>query len=128
VRPTRFWGCRRAITVWYEAAGRWWHVDDHVLPVVGRKALYEVCCALDRGEHVVAALDLAAAGDGLAECGVTEDVTKGVARLDDELEPMSQEEEARADATHARDPCVVERSDHGLAGAGRGDDEAAMVT
>lgn len=66
---------------------------------------------------------LVVAGQELAEAAVAEDVAEAGARLAKKLLAMGEEEKGRP----ARLACVVEAGQHGLAGAGGGDDQVAVA-
>src|SRR4051812_18090114 len=95
-------------------------VDDDVAVVVGAKAIDEAGRrgALDRREQVLVRARLDAPDQQLAERGILKDIAERAARLVEELLAMGEEQEARWDAGPRALPVVIERGDHGLAGAG----------
>ena len=104
-------------------------VDDHVSEVARAELADQVARrrALDAREHVLPALGLVRADEQLAERRQLQRVAERLARLIEQLLAVREEQQPRRCPGGRRDALVVERRDHGLAGAGRRDDEVAAA-
>ena len=102
-------------------------VDDHHVEVIGREVGQAAGVeALDRGEDVLEALRPGAADPLLAEGGVAQGVAEGGEALVEDLLAVGDEQQAGAGEPLA-EASVVDGGHHGLAGAGGGHEEVAVV-
>src|SRR5216684_7638592 len=102
-------------------------VDDHVIPVVGAKALEQATCveALYGREEMLEPGRVTAAGEELAEGFVAKDMAERVTRLSQELFAVCEEEESRSQRRLTHLPLIVERRDNRLARSGGSHDQVA---
>lgn len=84
--------------------------------------------ALDRREQVIVRRWPMPVGEQLAEVRAAQHLAVGRQRLNQNLDAVRDEQQARRRAELVRDALVIEGGDHRLAGAGRGDEQIAAAS